>query len=164
MTDFENAALTTFVAMLVNIINTFDLDFIIPMTLVNENIKRAHLKSAVTSAKFYIKIPKGEFKNISRISDVEDSNFLKSNTSDFGKPNEKIYNSQMPVHNHDNCHPDGQKEDAKRVKELSIAQLLEGDAAIGLPKGLLTLAEEYMEINDWDDENIEIVMCMLNFL
>lgn len=54
------------------------------------------------------------------------------------------------MHNHDNCNPTGQKEEAKRTKEITIVQLLEGDSSIGLPKGLITLAEEFMEINDWE--------------
>ena len=41
-TDYENSVLTVFVAMLANIVNTFDLDFILPLTLVDENMKRAH--------------------------------------------------------------------------------------------------------------------------
>ena len=35
---------------------------------------------------------------------------------------------------------------------------------MGLHKGLITMAEEYMEINDWEDEQIEVVMKMLYFL
>ena len=57
------------------------------------------------------------------------------------------------MHNHDNCNPTGQKEEAKRTKEITIVQLLEGDSSIGLPKGLITLAEEFMEINDWEEHN-----------
>ena len=42
LTDFENASLTVFVAMLANLVNTFDLDFILPLTSIDENMKRAH--------------------------------------------------------------------------------------------------------------------------
>jgi glutamate--cysteine ligase catalytic subunit len=35
LTDFENAALTVFVGMIVNIINEFALDFIIPISKVD---------------------------------------------------------------------------------------------------------------------------------
>ena len=45
-----------------------------------------------------------------------------------------------------------------------MAQILDGDANVGLPKGLITLAEEYMEINDWDDDQIQTVMQALSFL
>lgn len=39
MTDFENAALTVFVCMLVNIVNEFSLDFVMPISLVDKNMR-----------------------------------------------------------------------------------------------------------------------------
>jgi glutamate--cysteine ligase catalytic subunit len=39
LTDFENAALTVFVGMMVNIINEFSIDFIIPISKVDENMR-----------------------------------------------------------------------------------------------------------------------------
>ena len=94
MTDYENAALTVFVAMLANIVNTFDLDFVIPMSLVSENMSRAHTKDAASLAKFFFKLPKEEFKSITRLSDLEQSKFMKSNVdSNFGKPSEELYQS-----------------------------------------------------------------------
>lgn len=41
---------------------------------------------------------------------------------------------------------------------------MEGDSSIGLAKGLITMAEEYMEINDWEEEQVAAVMKLLNFL
>ena len=38
MTDFENAALTVFLGMIVNIINEFSLDFIIPISQVDDGM------------------------------------------------------------------------------------------------------------------------------
>lgn len=40
LTDFENAAFTVFVGMIANVINEFSLDFIIPISLVDENMKK----------------------------------------------------------------------------------------------------------------------------
>ena len=56
------------------------------------------------------------------------------------------------------------KAEEKRIKELSIRQILDGDNSLGLHKGLITMAEEYMEINDWEDEQIEAVMKILHFM
>jgi len=47
LTDFENAAMTVVTGMLVNLISEFDLDFIMPITLIDVNMDRAHLKNAV---------------------------------------------------------------------------------------------------------------------
>ena len=42
LTDFENSALIVLMGMIVNIINNFDLDFIMPISLIDENMERAH--------------------------------------------------------------------------------------------------------------------------
>ena len=47
LTDFENAAMTVMTGMLVNLVTEFDLDFIMPITLVDINMERAHLRNAV---------------------------------------------------------------------------------------------------------------------
>ena len=77
--------------MLANIINTFDLDFIIPMSLVDENVKRAGERNAATEGTFWWKIPRQELANITRVSDLDESNFLRSNSKGFGRPTEEIY-------------------------------------------------------------------------
>jgi glutamate--cysteine ligase catalytic subunit len=41
LTDFENAALIILVGMINNIVNHFDLDFIMPITKIDENMERA---------------------------------------------------------------------------------------------------------------------------
>lgn len=55
LTDFENSALTIFVGMLANIINFYDVDYVIPITKVDENMKRAHLRDALLNTKFWWK-------------------------------------------------------------------------------------------------------------
>ena len=40
LTDFENAALTIFVGMIANLINEFKLDFVLPISQVDENMLR----------------------------------------------------------------------------------------------------------------------------
>ena len=97
LTDFENATLSVFFGMLANMISSFDLDFILPMTLVDENMKRACSKDAVTRSTFWWKVPKEEFAKLTRLNDMEESNFLKSNTSTFGRPSEDNYESLMPT-------------------------------------------------------------------
>jgi len=46
------------VGMIANIVNTFDIDFIVPITMVDENMKRAHLRDAASQVKFWWKVPK----------------------------------------------------------------------------------------------------------
>ena len=56
------------------------------------------------------------------------------------------------------CDHGGPSDEAKRFKEIKIAQILEGDSRIGLSKGIVTMAEEYMDMNDWCEERQELVM------
>lgn len=101
------------------------------------------------------------------MNDLEETDFLKSNSKNFGRPAEENYEGTWQPHshnhNHDACTEEA-KEERKRIKEVTIAQILEGDSAIGLPKGLITMMEEYMEIQDWEEEQIEVVMKMMQFL
>ena len=98
LTDFENSALTVVVGMIANVINTFDLDLVLPVSLVDENMKRAHLRDALTKGTFWWKIPKEEFANVTRINDLEENNFLKSNSTTFGRPREEDFDNTGHYH------------------------------------------------------------------
>jgi glutamate--cysteine ligase catalytic subunit len=47
LTDFENAALIIILGMINNVVNHFDLDFIMPISKIDENMERAHYKDAL---------------------------------------------------------------------------------------------------------------------
>ena len=47
LTDFENSALTILLGMIVNVVNNFDVDFIMPISLIDENMDRAHIRDAI---------------------------------------------------------------------------------------------------------------------
>ena len=55
MTDFGNAALTVFVALMTRVILTYNLDFAIPISQVNENMNRAHHRDSARQEKFYFR-------------------------------------------------------------------------------------------------------------
>ena len=54
-TDFENAAYSIFIVLLTRAILSFNLDFYIPISKVDENMKRAHVRNAAREGKFYFK-------------------------------------------------------------------------------------------------------------
>jgi glutamate--cysteine ligase catalytic subunit len=56
ITDFENSCLIVLMGMITNIINHFDVDFIIPITLSDENMKRAHYRDALLNEKFWFNV------------------------------------------------------------------------------------------------------------
>lgn len=47
ITDFENAALIVLVGMINNIVNHFDLDFVMPISKIDENMDRSQQIDAV---------------------------------------------------------------------------------------------------------------------
>ncbi|XP_002168552.2 glutamate--cysteine ligase catalytic subunit isoform X1 [Hydra vulgaris] len=55
LTDFENAAYVTFVVLLTRVILSYDLNLIIPMSKVEENMKRGVKRDAVLEQKFYFR-------------------------------------------------------------------------------------------------------------
>lgn len=66
--------------MLANVINYFDVDFILPITLVDENMLKAHIRDALVQEKFWWKVgavkrdEKGNFFK----SNLEENEFVKS--------------------------------------------------------------------------------------
>lgn len=55
LTDFENAAFTTFVVLLSRALLVFDLDLLIPLSKVDENMSRAHRLDAVGTQRFWFR-------------------------------------------------------------------------------------------------------------
>lgn len=54
-TDFENAAFVVFIALITRVVLAFDLGFYIPLSKVDENMRRAHLPDAVRNRKFFFR-------------------------------------------------------------------------------------------------------------
>jgi glutamate--cysteine ligase catalytic subunit len=63
MTDFENAAFVVFIVLLTRVIISFKLNFLIPMSKVEENMKEAQKRGAARTGQFYFRkdILTGEF-------------------------------------------------------------------------------------------------------
>ncbi len=63
--------------MILNVINEYDVNFIMPISKIDENMDRAHLRKALLSQKFWFRtdILGKNFKN----SILQDSDYLKSN-------------------------------------------------------------------------------------
>ncbi|EGG07347.1 uncharacterized protein MELLADRAFT_74707 [Melampsora larici-populina 98AG31] len=55
ITDFENAAYSTFITLLVRAILAFGLNFYIPLSKVDENMKRAQRRDACKTERFYFR-------------------------------------------------------------------------------------------------------------
>jgi glutamate--cysteine ligase catalytic subunit len=57
VSDFENAALVAFLVLLSRAILAFDLDMLVPISRVDENMKRAQMRGACLSQTFFFKSP-----------------------------------------------------------------------------------------------------------
>lgn len=55
LTDFENAAFTTFITLLTRVILTFDLNLYLPLSRVDANMQRAHGRNAAVKGKFFFR-------------------------------------------------------------------------------------------------------------
>lgn len=53
LTDFENSCLLVILGLVVNVINHFNLDFVLPISKCDENMERAHKRNGVLNQKFW---------------------------------------------------------------------------------------------------------------
>uniref|UniRef100_A0A4W6DZP0 Glutamate--cysteine ligase n=1 Tax=Lates calcarifer TaxID=8187 RepID=A0A4W6DZP0_LATCA len=67
LTDFENAAYVVFVVLLTRVILSYKLDFLIPLSKVDENMKVAQMRNAVQEGMFYFR--KDIFKGCNPVLD-----------------------------------------------------------------------------------------------
>jgi glutamate--cysteine ligase catalytic subunit len=77
LTDYENSALIIMLGMITNILNNFNIDFFMPISKIDINMERAHMRDAVTTQKFWWKINilgAADFEN----SALKESDFVRS--------------------------------------------------------------------------------------
>jgi glutamate--cysteine ligase catalytic subunit len=75
LTDFENTCLIVTLGLITNVINHFNVDFIIPISLADENMKRAHYRDALLNQKFWFKTNCLKDKSYSK-SNLAESDYL----------------------------------------------------------------------------------------
>jgi len=137
LNDFENAALLVFVCMLVNIINEFDLNFLMPITKVDENMDRAHHRDAILKDKFWFRTNILGNKENYHKNELIEHDFVKSNS--LGNVEKGVLN------------------------EMSILDILLGKSDIGY-HGIIPLMEEYMDIKKYTPEQKLKISTYLNFI
>lgn len=152
LTDFENVALTICTGMIANIANTFDLDFILPISLVDENMKRAHNRNGLLETKFWWKLPDvHEEPQATREACLQATHFLHSSHEDSAEESKSDEEEEAKL-------------EQSRYKELYVWQILNGDESVGLSKGLIKLCEEYMALKNWPEEQVAETNYYLRFL
>ena len=81
LTDFENAALTVFLGMIVNIINEFSLDFIIPISQVDDGMLKCQEQDALINQKFWFRVDLFDGKEDYKTNKLLENDFLRSRDS-----------------------------------------------------------------------------------
>ena len=80
LTDFENSAFTILLLLTSNIVNNYDVDFILPISLVDSNMDKAHIIDSAVDQKFYFNINSIRSTDPSQCS-LKSTDFLKSNNN-----------------------------------------------------------------------------------
>ena len=141
LTDFENSALFVLVGMIYNILNYFDVNFLMDISKIDENMERAHDIDAYCRQKYWFRtniLPTGKCYKYNKL---DENDYLLSN--DFA------INSTVP-----NCKGCCFK-DEEDYREMYLYEILEGkvfkDEGI-IYKGIYPLIYEFMEKNQYPEE------------
>lgn len=130
ITDFENAAFAVFMVLITRVILSFDLNFYIPITRVDENMETAHKRDAVLNDKFWFRRNLFPAQRAAR------------GGSGASSPAGSRTNSRPPS-------PVGPVED--EYKLMSVSEIINGTAYAGGPEGedefpgLIPLVESYLD-------------------
>jgi glutamate--cysteine ligase catalytic subunit len=127
ITDFENAAFSVFMVLVTRAILSFDLNFYIPITKVDENMERAHAVDAVLNERFHFR------RNLFAARHTRGaSNGLESRPG--SRPGSRAP-SRPPT-------PVGPVED--EYEEMSVDEIINGRPDGTFP-GLVPLVESYLD-------------------
>ena len=144
MTDFENAAFTVFVVLVTRVILAFDLDMLLPLSKVDENMKRAHKRAAVATQKFYFR------KYVAPLDSIVES--------------EEEQNEDDSAHFVGMCKYANNEDFFKGVEdeEMSLDEIINGKCCY-FP-GLIPLVYAYLEYVNCDEETFVKLDSYLKFI
>jgi glutamate--cysteine ligase catalytic subunit len=127
ITPYENAAIASFVLLLYKMSYRFNYNFIIPITKVDENIKRSYLNDAVTKQKFFFR-----------------TNFL---LKDYKKKSNNVEKDLLGL---DESYFD-RDSDNQNIQEMTIDEILNGCEKFNFP-GLLPVVYEFIDLYEDQDQ------------
>ena len=147
LTDFENAAMTILLGLIVNVVNNYDVDFIMPISMIDTNMDRAHKKDGLLTEKFWFKT--SNIKNNYRKNVLSETNFTRSH-------HDESETSSTDSHN-------AETQDKEEYHELYIHEILAGKESINF-KGIYPLIEEFMQDKNYNKEQVGEIRTFMNFL
>ena len=140
ITDYENAAYIALVNLMTRVLNDFDVNLSLPITLSDINMQRAHQRDAVTNQKFWFR------RNIIK----KDTDFTENKIKKNGWISEGF---------------DASEEENKESEfvEMTIYDILKGNEEIG-NTGLFELIKKYMDLNKFSEDDKYYYNSMLDLL
>ncbi|CAM9753113.1 unnamed protein product [Ascophyllum nodosum] len=142
LTDFENAAFAVFIVLATRVILALDLNLYMPLSKVDENMRRAHERNAATEGKFFFR------NNVDYAAEDEGPAPLRS-TGDDDKEKESG-GRVKEIYEYSPCDFDTQK----GLEEMTLSEIMEGKANF---PGLIPLVNAYLEYISADPSTIEQV-------
>lgn len=150
LTDFEDAAYINIIVLITRVILFFDLNFYVPISIIDKNMERAHDRNAILEKKFYFR--KDLFvleKQCEEISELGPS-LLSGNGASHTKSD-----SSSPG-------PSDSKDISDEYEEMTIAEILTGKGE-NFP-GLFPLIHAYLDIMQVDDQTIDVILSYMSLL
>ena len=114
--------------LITNVINHFDVDFILPISYSDTNMERAHHRDAVLKEKFWFK------------------------TNCVHNP-EGYWNSDLHESNYTRSAKEGAEIPPPEYQELYISEILNGKQGTGF-KGIFSLIRKFMEIKKYSPDHV----------
>ncbi|KDR75147.1 hypothetical protein GALMADRAFT_268698 [Galerina marginata CBS 339.88] len=162
MTDFENAAFAVFVVLLSRAILTFNLNFYIPISKVDENMGRAQKRDASASNKFYFR--KDIYANgRSGASSAASSSGTSSPVDGSPRKKEKKMRNcfpPRPLPENGFAANRGPVED--EYEEMTMNEIINGKG-LNFP-GLLPLIDAYLDTMDIESQDMERIQKYLDLV
>lgn len=145
LTDFENAAFTAFIVIITRIYFSLGLNLYIPISKVDENMERAHLRDAINTQTFYWR------KQVYR-STAKKSCCSKPSLT----PNKYSFENLSTL-----SESSGSVDE--EYAEMTINEIFNGHEGYNY-KGLCVLASEYVSNLTLDDETKELLLKYISFI
>lgn len=168
MTDFENAAYTTFIALLSRTILFFDLNYYIPITKVDENMKTAHARDAVRQHKFWMRKDNGIIKNFVVGEEVEavwsDNKLHKAVVKSLKREGKiVVYQVEFPEFD-GQCLELSKKKIEKVNDEYELQSMQEIMCGKDGNPGLIAMIETYLDIINCDSSTNKVMQRYLELI
>ena len=114
--------------MIVNIVNNFDVDFTLPITMIDENMDRAHKRDGLLNQKYWFRTNIVKRKDCYQRNIITSTNFCSSYCPEDSPPDADLMEDDF--------------------REMTVLEILEGNPALNY-KGLYPLFEEFMALKGY---------------